>query len=248
MSPEDAARFAADEVIKQTNRANFEKRRYIALSAQVQDRILFDIGQYKDGKGQKNIAKAAEALFSRDNFANYSNIEIRHDVVRGEAHALMSEVLANFRRTITGGIRDKAGMDNIVREIFGQNTGDSAAKEMAMAWGRSAENLRQRFNRAGGRIPKREDWGMPQTHDSIKVRKSSFDEWRGFIEPKLNRQRMIDELTGAPITPERLNVSLRAIYETIITDGGNRITPSGRAVGSSVAARRLDHRWLVFRD
>ena len=248
MGPEEAARFAADEVVKQIKKANFEKRRFISLTAQVQDRILFDLNAYKDAKGQKNIAKAAEALFSRDSFATYSNIEIRHDIVRGEAHAQMSELLANFRRTITGGVRDKAGMDNIVREIFGQNTGDSAAKELGQAWSQSAETLRQRFNRSGGRIPKREDWGMPQTHDTMKVRKSSYDEWRTFVEPKLNRQKMIDEMTGKPISPERLETSLRAVYETIITDGGNRLTPSARSTGTSVAARHLDHRWLVFRN
>ncbi len=248
MSPEEAARFAADEVVKQVKRANFEKRRYVALTAQVQDRIKFDLNNYRDGRGEKNLAKAAEALFSRDSYATYSALEIRQDTIRGQAHAGMSEILANFRRTLTGGVRDKAGLENIVREIFGQNSGDKAAKELADSWGQVAETLRQRFNRAGGRIPKRSDWGMPQTHDTLKVRKVSYEQWRTFVAPKLNTAKMIDELTGAPITPERLEISLRNVYEAISTDGGNRLTPSGRSSGTSTAARHLDHRWLVFRD
>jgi len=247
MSPEEAARFAADEVVKQVKRANFEKRRYVALTAQVQNRIKFDLNNYRDARGEKNLAKAAEALFSRDNYATYSALEVRQDIIRGQAHSGMSEILANFRRTLTGGVRDKAGLENIVREIFGQNSGDKAANELANSWSEVAEVLRQRFNRAGGRIPKRADWGMPQTHDTLKVRKVSYEQWRTFVEPKLNRLKMIDELTGQPITPERLETSLRGVYESIATDGGNRLTPSGRASGTSVAARHLDHRWLVFR-
>lgn len=248
MSPEEAARFAADEVVLGIKKVNKEKRRYVALTAQAQDRILFDLNNYRDGKGQKNLGKAAEALFARDGFAGYSNIETRHDVVLGQAQAAMTDLLASFRRTVTGGVRDKAGMDNIVREIFGSNTGDSAAKELGQAWSKASDGLRMRFNRAGGRIPQRKDWGMPQSHDTMKVRKASYEQWREFINPRLDREKMIDEMTGQPITQERLEVALRDVHEAIITDGGNRLTPSARASGTSVAARHLDHRFLVFRS
>jgi ATP-dependent Zn protease len=78
----------------------------------------------------------------------------------------------------------------MIREVFERgSTGDASAREMAEAWAEASDYLRKRFNAAGGRIPKRKDWGLPQVHDTLAVRKATFQEWRDFIQPRLDSAR-----------------------------------------------------------
>jgi hypothetical protein len=157
-------------------------------------------------------------------------------------------VLATFRKNLIGATRNKAKLRDMVREVFGENTGDASAKEFAEAWQEAAEYLRKRFNAAGGAIANRKDWGLPQAHNTLAVRSVTFKEWRDFIIDKLDTTKMIDETTGMRITPEKLEIALNNVYETIRTDGFSKLIPGSQAQGRSVAARRTDHRFLVFKN
>ena len=65
----------------------------------------------------------------------------------------------------------------MVLEIFGKDTGDVLAKSLAKAWKETADYLRLRANEAGMSISNRVDWGLPQIHNMIKVRKAGVDQW-----------------------------------------------------------------------
>ena len=47
---------------------------------------------------------------------------------------------------------------------------------------------------------------------------------------------------------QKLEIALRDVYETISTDGMNKVTPGGANLSKSLANRRQDHRFLVFKD
>jgi len=225
-----------------------EKKRRRGLQVRNWKNITRNLEEYRDLRGRVNYGKAAEALFAHDGLARYSNIEFREQVIERTATRKLYNVLATFRRNLIGQTRNKATLTNMVREVFGEATEDASAKEMAAAWREAAEYLRQRFNSAGGQIGLRLDWGLPQIHDTLKVRLSSFEEWRDFIQPKLNRNKMIDEQTGLKMSDARLEIALKQVYETISTDGFSKINPSGVSLGKSLASRRTDHRFLVFKS
>jgi hypothetical protein len=124
-------------------------------------------------------------------------------------------------------------LHNVIREAFGEDTGDLAAKQLAQAWMQTAEGLRTRFNAAGGGIGKLERWGMPQTHDMLAVRAVGFDEWRNYIAPLLDRERMLDSVTGMKMTPQGLEMALRGVYETVRSDGWAKRKPGGNAALAS---------------
>ena len=101
----------------------------------------------------------------------------REAAVERAATRKLYDVLATFRRNLIGQTRNKAKLKNMVREVFNDDTGDASAREMAQAWREASEYLRKRFNAAGGQIASRVDWGMPQMHNTLAVRKATFNEW-----------------------------------------------------------------------
>lgn len=225
-----------------------QRKRQKAMQLRTWQQISRNLDEYRTRLGEGDIFKSALAHFEQDNSSRFSSLVQRQGAIEGEAFGEMSNVLANFRRNVIGEVRQKAKLKNVIREIFGENTKDASARELAEAWRSSSELLRKRFNRAGGAIPKRQDWGLPQAHEMLEVRKAGYDQWRDFIQPRLDRNKMVDENTGLPFSDQKLEVVLREVYETISTDGLNKLKPSGMGAGKSLGNRRQDHRFLSFKD
>jgi len=249
MSEEAAASKAAREAFDTLEREAVERKRQKLLQVRATARIIDNIESYKTSLGATDPYEGATALMEQtERSLGFSSIAQRQTAVEGRAMSQMYEVLATFKRDLLGNVRNKAKLNNMVRELFGQKTGDGAASEFAQAWRSSAEYLRKRFNAAGGRIPKRENWGMPQTHDMVKVRKADPESWIDFVLPRLDLDKMVDEVSGLRFTRQSVRTALRDVYETIATDGFNKFEPSGARRGKSLANRRIDHRFLVFKD
>lgn len=239
---------AARDTFDQLSYEAARKKRTKLLQARTYQQVKQNIESYRTINGEQDIGQAATALLDPDGVAKYSSVSQRIESVKQLAFSRMDTILGTFRRNLIGETRNKAKLENVVREIFGENTGDVAAREMAAAWRDAAEYLRKRFNQAGGGIAAREDWGLPQFHDSLEIRKVTFDEWRNFILPKLNREKMINQETGLPFDDAGLEIVLNDVYQTITTEGMNKLQPSGAAGGRSLANRRLDHRFLSFNN
>ena len=247
MGPGPAQTKAAADAAQAARIESIQRKRRTLLQAQAWKRADLDMRSYANGDPAE-MGNAALALLEQDVVSNYASVAQLRDAITRRATSMMDEYLTTFKRDMLGRTRNKATMNNLIREVFGENTGDAAARELAGAWGRASEYLRQRFNSAGGSISKRQDWGLPQTHSTERVRAVRFEEWRDFIAPRLNVDKMIDERTGLKFSPARLELALKDVYETIRTDGMASMKPSGTQRGRSVATRRQDHRFLVFRN
>lgn len=237
-----AEAMASEEAVKRFAAEAALSKRQAALQVKAQQAIASDVRMFKgDSPGA-----SAVALFTHDSRAPYRNVERMADSIEGQAHAMMAGLLERFHRNAAGQVRDTATLRNVVREAFGEATGDVSARELASAWMDTAEMLRLRFNAAGGGIGKLEHWGLPQVHDMMAVRSSSFEEWRDFIAPLLDRNKMKD-VSGNPLTAGQLELALRDVYESIATDGWNK-RKAGQAGGSKLGNRHRDSRFLVFKD
>lgn len=228
-----------------------ERKRRMMLQAQTWKQITLDLENYRTPiTKQPNKGKAALALFEEDRSSTFRSITQIEKAITRSATRKMDKVLASFRRNLAGKVRNKAQLDNMIREVFVPgSTKDASARELAQGWQEAAEYLRKRFNAAGGAIPKRSDWGMPQQHHSLKVRQAGFEAWRDTITPMLNLEKMIDQQTGLTFSPQKLEIALRDVYETISTDGMSKIKPSGRPGGQkALANQHAQHRFLVFKD
>jgi len=243
-SPESAARLGGElgiERAKQDVRLQKYQAALQAIRNAENGRRILD---YEHGP-----TRGIRTLLARDSHgqARWGNVEILGRSIRGQAEATMAEGLSKLRSRWFGFHRDQKMLNASVRELFGEASGNADARGFARSWASAAEMLRQRFNRAGGAIPKRADWGLPQTHDATLVGRVEVGEWVDFVRERLDIERMIDVETGRPFTPDSLEIVLQGIYETIRTNGLADMIPGARA-GKKLANRRQEARFLVFRD
>lgn len=246
MGEVQAAAAATKETVDAIERELMEKRRQSLLQLNVQKGIVANIVRTLAEGG--TAAQAAIAHFDMEGHTRgISNLDARKRSILGEAHAGMIAMLEKFSHDLAGRVRNPAQLRNVVREAFGEATGDASAAELARAWAATADKLRQRFNAAGGHIAKRDDWGMPQAHFSEKVRQVPFEQWRDTIKPLLDMNRMVDGFTGKPFRASQFELALREAYDSIRSDGMDDMTPGAQA-SAKMGNRRAEQRFFVFKD
>ncbi|MEO4045241.1 hypothetical protein AAFN47_26920 [Hoeflea sp. CAU 1731] len=228
------------------------KKRQAKLAIKSIRRIDADLQAHRNAGGWRDIAGGALDMLEHFGTAAFSSVEGRRRAIIGMAHAQMENLLHHFRRGAIGGDKarwHRAQLDNVVREAFGEATGDAAAKGFATSWGKTADWLRRRFNAAGGAIGKLENWGLPQHHDARALRKRGLQQWKEDIRPMLDAARMVHPLTGERVGREELDDILDDVFLSIVTDGWNRREPKRQAMGrGALANQRAEHRFLTFRD
>lgn len=248
LGPGPAQTKAGIDAAEAVRKKAIERKRRTMLQAMTWKKISMDMENYRTITGKKDLGRAALAFFEQDATSKHLSIVQLQAAIERSATRKMDKFLATFRRDVVGRTRNKAKLNNMLREVFDEDTGDAAAKELALGWKEASDYLRKRFNASGGAIPKRKDWGLPQTHSTLKVRKASPREWIDFVSARLDLEKMVDMQTGLRFSPEKLNDALTDVYETIRTDGMSKVKPSGRGYGKALANKNADHRFLVFKN
>lgn len=166
--------------------------------------------------------------------------------------ALYRGDLIDFYTNIKGGIgifTDKELVNKIVRERFGENTGDATAKKISDKMGEVFETMRERFNRSGGDIGKLDDWGLPQTHSLEKIAKAGKEAWVDFAEQRIDTSKYVHE-DGTYYTQQEIRELLEYSYDTLTSNGANKTEIGRQSFGgnSKVTSRHSESRVLHFKD
>lgn len=111
-----------------------------------------------------------------------------------------------------------------VREIFGKDSGDTGAKAAAKAWLSTVENMRQRFNAAGGDVRKLSYGYLPQPHDGGRIREAGIEAWVRDVLPMLDRSRYTTA-EGRVMNDAELGEALEEAWRTLASDGWSKIEP-----------------------
>jgi hypothetical protein len=236
-----------------------ERKRRAFLMEGVRGKLLAELKGYRNLKGEEDIAEAF--LMMHENYGRMgsyiADAEGARTVIQRRAHEQLSDLLREFRKgAITGDLRRSrpkvhARLQNVVRELFGESTGDAPAAMMAKAWEKVSEDLRVRFNEAGGAIQKLEKWGLPQGHDQQALLDYGKEKWvdRLMQEGVLDRDKTVHPLTKRRMTDEELRESLNVIWDRITTDGWIDREASGVPTGKGALwSQHADHRFLHFKS
>jgi hypothetical protein len=248
MPPNEAAAEAARETFRQIDGDAAEQRRQTFLRLDAINAITSRLDNYRSyATGLQDPFEGAIALYDRllPNRGGFA-AEQQHLAWLGRAHSTLDEAFDTWRRNFRGQRREQPRLQNVVREAFGEDSGDAAAKALADGWKKASTMLRQAFNRFGGHIGELEDWGLPQSHDRAKVSAVPFEQWADAVTQRLDRSRMRTANGARPLNDAELTKALRHMYQNIITQGwaGKTATASR---GSALANRYDDHRFLHFK-
>ncbi|MFV5459961.1 hypothetical protein VXP03_05135 [Acinetobacter baumannii] len=181
-----------------------------------------------------------------------SGIQSIDSKARGIASIYRGE-LVDFYTNIKGGLgifTDQELVQKIVRERFGENTGDALAKKISDKMGEVFETMRDRFNRNGGDIGKLDNWGLPQTHNLEKIARAGKEAWVNKAESLIDTRQYVHE-NGDYYSQQEIRSLLEYTYDTLSSDGANKIEVGRQATGgvtSKVTNRHGESRVLHFKD
>lgn len=244
MGPEAAAAQASEQTLRQLADAAALKRRQSLMQAAAQRRGRDDILKYRG----KSPYAAIRAMMDRDVQAPYENVVTRAENIEFQAQSNIADFIQRHRRNFLGSPSNRAGLRDVLQELHGDSTGNPRAKTYADALADTLEGLRLRFNAAGGNIGKLRGWGITHRHDPLKVRRTSYDEWRGDLRELLDIAEMRDPDTGLRMSPQRLEEILRGSYEAIRTNGLSAEPLDPFLSQPKLANARAYHRVFVFKD
>lgn len=165
----------------------------------------------------------------------------------------IGDTVEQFRSKSAGFKQDVENFTDVVREAMGQGTGNDAARAYGSAVKNVFEKLRQEYETAGGVMGKIENY-FPAHHEAELVGRATYEEWRDFLLPLLDRDRMIDLDTAFPMDDVKLDKAMREAYENIKTNGlvdvQERAAEGLQTFGSGgeINMRRTNSRFFHFKD
>ncbi|MEL6886905.1 MAG: hypothetical protein AAFP87_20525 [Pseudomonadota bacterium] len=242
---------AAQDVWLHLRRDAQERKRSSLLQLQANVRIIEDITTHVESNGTANASHAVRQLIEWDQTAKFQNVVGRAGALEGQYMRRLSDLIQTHKRNIVGGVRAKALLGDLVRELHGEASGSSAAKQVGTAVREAIEEMRTDFNAAGGAIDKLDDFGLPHSWDAALVNRAGFDVWASEATERLDWGRIIDRDTSQPFSASTDAAKarfLRDVYDGITTNGWSRREPAGVQLGRSVANSRSDHRVLHFKS
>lgn len=235
---EAAAKSAKDLVAE----ADLKKKR-VALTILAHDRI----DSYMKRFPERPLEGLDRMLaFSSDGKSGIQSIESATRAIRDDSVSRMLDVIDQTKGKFLGLLQDEAGNLALVRELHGEDSGNATAKTAAKQFKDTAEQLRQRFNRAGGDVGFLDDWSMPRDHSQVKVAKDQA-KWVADHVQWANRGKYLKE-DGTPMNDAELTDFLNHAWVTLATGGTNKLEP-GQAAGNGMRANRgSESRQIHYKD
>lgn len=195
----------------------------------------------------RGVGAALMTLLTRDPRGRIggANVESRYEEVRDLAHGIFVAGLERFRTTLFGIRQDRAGIENMLKELFGTDSKDPGAKAIAKVWQETDRFLAGRHRKAGGDLQVLSTWRVPQSHDWQRIARVPPAEWKADVFASVDRNAMRSHETGLPLTDAELDSILDDAYETQTMRGLNK-TEGGSGFGSSLANRHRFERVIHF--
>lgn len=176
-----------------------------------------------------------------------------------DINANLNDFLKKTGLRVTGTSRDKALLEDVIRELHDEATGSQVAKDLAAAVRGQQQRMRQEFNARGGDQGELADYGVQHTHDPVAMRRAGLDAWRTEIKDRLDWSRITNKDTGRPFAASpgaaigradqpAADAMLAEIYDNVTSMGWDRRYPQMMAGGKALYNQRAEARVLHFKS
>ncbi|KQT96964.1 hypothetical protein [Rhizobium sp. Leaf453] len=190
-------------------------------------------------KHPNGMTVGLQSMLVRDNLeggetvGNAIHIDGHSENVTKRLLGMMNGAMEPYASRLAGLSQDTESIWNVVRELFGKDTGDQAAKAAAKGWTDTTAYAVDRVKRAGKPLSVLEDWRLPQSWEASRVRKFSQTEFVNDLmtEFEAGNMRVFDK-SGQGDAP-------RAAVGGIIANAYNDITLGRKAGGAGGFSNQL---------
>ncbi|MBB4066749.1 hypothetical protein [Gellertiella hungarica] len=178
MGPASADAASALEAARVMMEAAKERKYAAAKQAIAYAQALDRMEKHPSGK-----TAGLHSLLVRDNLeggeamGSAIHIDGHSENVTKRLLGMMDGALKPYASRLAGLRQDTESVWNIARELFGDDTGDQAAKAAAAGWKKTTEYAVERAKRAGKVLSVLEDWRLPQYWDNKRVGQFSQSEF-----------------------------------------------------------------------
>ena len=190
------------------------------------------------------------ALLVRDikGKSGYVNVDYLSKYYQGKYHSKLAEAFSAFRTKRLGFSQDEAGIEKLIRAVYGETVNDPEIQTFAKQWTSLTDEIIKDFNAKGGSITKSEDWLLPQNHNTRAIQNAGVDAWKKSIVNKLDRSMMKND-EGVLLDDQQLGEALDYVFESITTHGLNKAKDfSVPRLGTKLSRRGSERRFLHFKD
>lgn len=216
-----AAEAAAKEIISDLAK----KKQRINLMVPVMDRIensLNGVGVTPDRPLERLKALGRLIAWSTSNKEG-TGLALESSAMAQEKLALgqLRKALLATNPKVMGLFEDKAGLHDLIREIYGEDTKNPVAREAAESWRSYTDEARDRYNANGGDIGKLGEHYFPQNHDPYRVGQARLETWLSHLLPLLDRDKYL-RLDGTRMSDKEVRTFMTHAFDNIINDGASK--------------------------
>lgn len=261
-SPEEAADLAL--LASRIKERALDKRRQLSLQATKQIQATQWVkdqprGMWSNSPEARTFAGTMSVMVpDKTGGAKHGSVEGMALGYRRMMQGMFADGIEAMRSKMAGLKQQTPNMVDFIREMFGQNSGNVTARAAADAWRKTTDWGADRWKALGGSLTRKETWRQPQSHDSIRLRSAGKEQWIGDVEQMVadGGVKFVDWKTGAPVADAKRAAILDEMYESITTEGANKIKPGETTARKLANARDLrrsmefvtPEAWLAYHD
>jgi hypothetical protein len=194
---------------------------------------------------------ALRAMFWRDphEIATGGNVYYLAKTIKGEAHALFAETMEGLRAKMLGLRRETAREADVLAAAYGEASATPEGRAMFQGFERAAKSLLDQQNAAGGAIPERKGWRLPNPPlDRAKVAAVSKGEFVARMRELNSREDVIDFATGRPLDDAGFDAVMGAVHDNAVANWVDGPPTAEFRGGTMLANQHRDPRIIVLKD
>ena len=251
MSDEERAEAIADRAIKNYTDQHIKEVTNLVNDLEIREQLVHELTSHSKLNPLEALNRK---LVMHTDQSGIQSVEHNIQAVEVRYMSALADVFTKTQKGL-GYLIDGDKVKLLVKEIFGKPSGDAEIAGLAKSVHDTLEQLRLHYNRYGGDIKKLANYGIPQSHSHYKVIQAGQEAWVKYTLPMVDRSKYRKE-DGSRMNEAEVTEVLKAVYNTIASEGHNKASVQAHAVqsetdlpvGMNMQALHQHHREVHFKD
>lgn len=250
MSDEERAEAIADRAIKNYTDQHIKEVTNLVNDLEIREQLVHELTSHSKLNPLESLNRK---IVMHTDQSGIQSVEHNIQAVEVRYMSALADVFTKTQKGL-GYLIDADKVKLLVKEIFGKPSGDAEIAGLAKSVQDTLEQLRLHYNRYGGDIKKLANYGIPQSHSHYKVISKGQDGWLDYTFPLVDRSKYRHEATGKLMNDAEVKEVLKAVYNTIASEGHNKASVQAHLVqsetdlpvGMNMQALHQHHREVHF--